>query len=216
MAQFQLYEPILKQLEGGYQNNPLDTGNYNNAGINVGTNYGISAKVYETFLNKPVTIADMQAMTWQVAAKIHKTQYWDKMKADSFISQSVAELVVDHAINAGVYKASVLLQQVLNQNFNKNLVVDGIVGNLTIQAVNSVNQTLLFQYYANARIQDYESKNRPEFLNSWLKRVSTIASKFGIAIKDFVSTGYNGLFITALILTAITLAYYVKRNPKVN
>ncbi len=209
MASFNAYEPTLKQLEGGFQENPDDSGNYNGAGELVGTNYGISAKVLESYLSRSITKEDMQNLSWATAREIHKNNYWQVMKADSYNDQAVAELVVDHAINAGTGTAAKLLQQVLNNSFSKNLAVDGVVGPLTLTALNSVNQQDLFRNYATARKNDYENKNKPQFVQVWFNRISTIANKFGISIEN----SKNTLIVFGAVIAIAALAYMLIKNP---
>ena len=59
MAKFDPAYSIVLRLEGGYQNNPADKGNYNSLGDLVGTKYGISAPVLEQWIGRPPTKMDM-------------------------------------------------------------------------------------------------------------------------------------------------------------
>jgi lysozyme family protein len=172
MANFTSYLPILQQVEGGFQKLSGDSGNYNSLGQLVGTNYGISAKVYEIWIKRPPTEADMRNMLKGTAIEIYKAWYWKPMQGDAFKNQSVANLVVDHAVNAGVASAGKLLQRVLVSKFGKSLTIDGKVGTQTMTAVNAVNQTELFNAIKTARIEFYKSIGG-EFLQSWLNRLNS-------------------------------------------
>lgn len=170
MASFNLYIPLLSAVEGRYQNLKGDKGNYNSLGHQVGTNYGIAAKTYEAWIGRPPTIADMKAITKTVALEIMKAWYWDKMKASAIHNQSVAEMIVDHAINAGPERAGIMAQEVLNKTFGFKLKVDGIIGSLSLAAINSVDQEWFHQALKTYRSNYYNSVGG-EFLKTWTNRI---------------------------------------------
>lgn len=171
MASFEAYKPLLLQVEGGYQAHPEDSGNYNSLGQLVGTKYGISAPVYETYINRPPSVSDMKAITKNTALQIYKINYWDASKGDYFINQSVANLVVDHAVNAGVGAAGKLVQRTLNNEFGYNLAVDGVIGNATMAAINNAMQDVLHARLLEAREAFYLQIGGP-FVSGWLYRLS--------------------------------------------
>jgi len=171
MAIFTAYITLLKNAEGGYQNLPQDTGNYNSKGELVGTNHGISAKTYENWIGRPPSVADMKNITLNLALEIYKAWYWNKIGAAYISNQSIANLIVDHAVNAGIGAAGKLAQSVLNQYFNYNLVEDGIIGNQTRTALNSVDQELLHNYLKNERENFYRNIGGV-FLKTWLNRLT--------------------------------------------
>lgn len=172
MANFYTYLPLLQQVEGGFQKLSNDSGNYNSLGQLVGTNYGIAAPTYEAWIGYPPTEADIRNMDKTEAIEIYKQQYWRPMKADSFINQSVANIIVDHAVNAGVRTAGKLLQRVLNYSFDKNVAIDGVIGSQTLTALNSVNQESLHEAILQARASFYQSIGGP-FLQGWLNRLKS-------------------------------------------
>jgi lysozyme family protein len=184
MANYYLFHGTVAALEGGYQNSTSDKkGNTNSRGEMVGTNYGVSAPVYEKWIGYPPSIANMKAITPTVAKEIFKANYWNKLQASFINSQAVAETLVDHGINAGIVSAAKIIQKVLNDDFNKKLSVDGGIGSKTLAAINSVNATDLFQSYNAARIDFYNNLGKPHWINGWIKRVQTISDKFGIVLK---------------------------------
>lgn len=171
MAKFDLFIPYLLQVEGGYQAISSDSGNYNSLGQLVGTNYGISAKVYESWLNRVVTVSDMQKLSKSTAIRIYKDLYWNKLKANNINSQSVANIIVDHGVNAGLNSSVKITQKILNTKFNFNLKIDGIIGNSTLTAINSVNAQKLFEEIKLERKNFYQSIGGV-FLNGWLNRLN--------------------------------------------
>ena len=183
MAHFEQFKNTIQQLEGGYQNLRSDLGNKNSLGVFVGTNYGISAPVYEKWIGRVPTVSDMKNLSHLTAIEIFKKNYWDKLGAQYIDSQMIAETLVDHGINAGTGTAARIMQRVLNDEFNKNLVVDGALGTLSLEAINSTPSNKLFNSFSQARINDYKTKNNADaWYPIWKKRVETIASKFGVIL----------------------------------
>lgn len=172
MAKFSIFIPIVLNVEAGYQNQVSDSGNYRSDGERVGTNRGISAKVYEQWIGRLPSVQDMKNITAEIAQQIYKTWYWDKMKADQINDQSVANIIVDMAVNSGPSAATILLQETLNEHFGKTLIVDGAIGNLTISATNSVNGQSLFEKIKMERKSFYESLDNPKYINGWLDRLT--------------------------------------------
>ena len=186
MADFYKYLPLLSNAEGGFQKHPSDTGNYNSLGQLVGTNYGISAKTYEDFIKRPPTENDMRSMPKSVAIEIYKQNYWHKMKGNFMTNQSVANILIDHGVNAGVGRASRLVQNILKYHFNKNISVDGAIGNETLTALNNVNQYSLFQTIKKERENYYKSLGGV-FLDGWLSRLK--AFFFQENVKETITGG---------------------------
>lgn len=171
MATFEAYTPLLIAVEGGYQAMPADSGNYNSRGELVGTNYGISAKVYEKWINRPPSVTDMKTITKTIALEIYKAWYWNKIGGSFINNQSIANIIIDHAVNAGVYSAGKMVQTILNEQFNENLSVDGAIGTLTLKAINNAAPEVLHEAIIDARAEFYESIGGT-FLKGWLKRLN--------------------------------------------
>jgi len=183
MANYDIFKNKIQRAEGGYQNLVNDKGNYNSLNERVGTNFGISAKVYEKYIGVPPSIEDMKNITQNEAHYIFKNQFWDAIKADVINSQAVAETYADHAINASPRASTRIMQRVLNNTFGKTLTVDGITGNKTIAAINSVDATQLFNAFSNGRKSYYNSLNDCKyFCNAWHGRVEELANDHGVNI----------------------------------
>ncbi len=183
MANYDIFKNKIQRAEGGYQNLVNDKGNYNSLNERVGTNFGISAKVYERYIGVPPSIEDMKNITQNEAHYIFKNQFWDAIKADAINSQAVAETYADHAINASPRASTRIMQRVLNNTFGKTLTVDGITGNKTIAAINSVDATQLFNAFSNGRKSYYNSLNDCKyFCNAWHGRVEELAIDHGVNI----------------------------------
>ncbi len=183
MANYEDFNKTVVELEGGFQKRASDPGNFNSKKQLVGTNNGISAPVYEKWIGYPPTEIDMRSLSKTVAQEIFKKNYWHRLKASYIDSQAVAETLVDHGINAGTGTAAKIMQRVLKEKFSLDIRVDGAIGAITIEAINSVNPVLLFQEFNEARIIYYERIGNSEWLGVWKNRVKSIANKFGIEFK---------------------------------
>ena len=170
MASFYQYLPLLLRVEGGYQKHPQDSGNYNSRGELVGTNYGISAPVDEDWIGRPPSEADMRSMQKQTAQKIYKEWFWNRIGAGQIKNQSLANIIADHAVNAGIGGAGRLVQRVLNEDFGFSLAVDGMIGPKTRAAINSVDAELLHNAIFQAR-KEFYLRIGGVFAEGWLIRL---------------------------------------------
>jgi len=118
------------RVEGGYVNDPSDSGGE--------TNYGITIAV----ARKSGYTGSMRDMPRSVAFGIYERDFWNALQADHLnqLSTMVAEEVVDTAVNMGVQRSSTFLQRSLNV-LNKggtlyhDLKVDGNIGPVTSSAL---------------------------------------------------------------------------------
>lgn len=197
MADFQTAYLLVADAEGGYQDHPNDTGNYNSLGQLVGTNYGISAPVYEEWIGRPPTRSDMQAITPAIARQIFRVNYWNDIRGDQITSQAVANIFFDGRVNHG-RTGTRIMQRVLGVS------VDGIVGPVTLGAINAANPAALVENYRQARQDFYHQlvANNPDygvFLQGWLNRLAQFAGSAG----GVASGG---------ILAALLLYFILNRN----
>lgn len=129
-----LIEPLLGR-EGGYSNNPADTGGP--------TNWGITERVARAE-GYP---GSMQAMTRDTAKLIYRRRYWTAPGFDKVAALSVplAEELFDTGVNMGVGTAARWLQRALNV-LNRggkdyaDLTPDGQVGQATLDALASLQK----------------------------------------------------------------------------
>lgn len=160
MAKFDLYAPILKRLEGGFVNHPDDKGSATNCGVTLAT--------FRTMFGKDKTIDDLKNMTdrqWKQVMKV----YWDSCKGDQINNQSVANIVVDWAVNSGVAGRKGV-QSALH------LYADGIFGPKTLAALNAEPSKCVFCKIKEARENFYKSlvQKKPSqlvFYKGWLNRL---------------------------------------------
>jgi lysozyme family protein len=101
--------------EGGYVNNPNDSGGE--------TNFGITKRTYPNL--------DIENLTRSEAVGIYKKDFWDKYNFDKIRNFDVAQKLFDMSVNMGHKQAVKLLQQA-----HGGLHVDGIMGTITFGEIN--------------------------------------------------------------------------------
>jgi lysozyme family protein len=169
MADVTKLVPHIVKWEGGWVNDPDDLGGATNKGVCFRT-----YKLYRQRKKLPApTIEDLKNISDEEFADILKSMYWDACRADQIESQSVANAIVDWAWNSGTVTASKEVQKVLG------VAADGIIGNITLAAINSRSPLPLFGAIQQARL-DYLERicvARPanrKFENGWTRRVKSL------------------------------------------
>ena len=147
---------VVLEHEGGYVNHPDDPGGR--------TNMGITQKVYEEYLNRPVTEEEMKNIKIEDVQTIYKTNYWDKVKGDNLPS-GVDFCVFDWAVNSGVSRASKALQKIVGVK------EDGVIGPVTIKKTFEHNSGSIITSFAEKREDFYKKlKTFDTFGKGWLVR----------------------------------------------
>lgn len=161
MADAKLIIPHIKKWEGGYSNNPYDAGGCTMMGITIGT--------FRNWFGKNKTCEDLKKITEEQWLKIFKYNYWDKIKGDYIINQSLAKLCVDMCWMSGTITAIKKIQTALG------LKADGIVGPITLAALNSNPKEAFFTLWSMRKswLEAIARKgNNKIFLKGWLNRLN--------------------------------------------
>ena len=188
MADFQIFAPFLSSWEGGYVNNKNDNGGETYRGVTIAT---WTAYCVRKGISTP--LKKMSQAQWE---EIMKGGYWDAVHASELRSQSVANQVADFAVNAGVNRAAITLQQAVNTtNHNTELKVDGVIGAKTLAAANALNPPTLYWAYRELRTNFYKklaakSVKQAMFLKGWRRRVQMLNYRY-FQLADLKSTRIN-------------------------
>ncbi len=157
--------------EGGISNNPADKGGYTNRGVSLRF-----LKAIGLDLNSDGVIneLDLKNINDNSILYIYKTYFWDKLRADEISSLPIASHLFDIAVNSGNKRAVRLIQETCNY-FEKELKVDGVMGEKTIKAINECVPLLLNTALYYNRVEFYENivKSNPSqkvFLLGWKRR----------------------------------------------
>ncbi len=183
---------VVVGFEGGYVNDPADKGGETNYGITASTLNSAKTKGWIPF---NVTIQNIKI---EHAKIIYRKGYWDVVQADS-LPHPLDLIMFDSAVNHGPNAAVKLLQKSLNALLRyTELKVDGIIGPLTLRAVNDYvglgstpgtppdsNIRYLCVDVLLNRVELYLSivlnnKSQEKFLKGWLNRVFKLKSQAGL------------------------------------
>lgn len=169
MADVTKLAPHILKWEGGFINDPDDLGG--------ATNKGVTIKTYTFFRwrkhQSTPTIDDLKNISDEEFTAILKEMYWDACRADRIESQSVANAIVDWAWNSGTVTAAKELQKALG------VTVDGVIGNVTLSAINSIDAKTMFDLVQKTKIAYLERicVSRPankKFMKGWMNRVNSL------------------------------------------
>ncbi len=155
---------LLMQFEGGYVNDPTDPGGE--------TKFGISKSEYPDL--------NIKNLTEEQAKEIYWRDYWLKARCPDLetVHPKLAIYHFDTAVNAGIRRAGQILQRAVNRQ-GYNLVIDGIVGPVTISTVSKCHTGLLLRDYLLQRQLYYKriTDKRPhlrKFFRGWINRTLTL------------------------------------------
>jgi len=162
-----LIAEVLKN-EGGYVNDPDDSGGETNFGITVGVARanGFSGNMADLPLSK--------------AIEIYKTKYWKPLYG-SIESKAIAYKLFDFGVNAGPKRAVTTLQRAMNEKTGINIKEDGVFGSITLSMLNSYIRERGELFIYNAYIETIKAfyadliRRRPKdvkYQRGWLKRTN--------------------------------------------
>jgi lysozyme family protein len=154
---------ILLKHEGGYVNHPSDPGGM--------TNLGVTKRVWEEWLGRPVSEKEMRALTPTMVGPLYKRKYWDACRADELIS-GLDLAVFDFAVNSGVGRSIKMLQKCVG------VPADGGFGPTTMAAVTQFtgeSGRKIIEEVCDERLAFLKAlKTWPVFGNGWERRVKEV------------------------------------------
>jgi lysozyme family protein len=137
--------------EGGYVDHPADPGG--------STKFGISQRSYPR--------EDIKGMTLERAKELYARDFWGPVGCDA-VPDAIKFDLFDMAVNSGVKTAIKALQTAVDQD------PDGVMGPLTLQALQSANPTRLAARFNGVRLQYMASlSNWPSFSRGWANRIAS-------------------------------------------
>lgn len=154
------FQEILK-IEGGFVDHPNDKGG--------ATKYGITIQTLSDFLGKEVSKEDIHNLDIETAKKIYKQNYWDRMKLDFVFDDELSDFLFDQAVNRGVRSIACMVQTAVGVK------ADGIIGRITLGAIDSRNPKKLLQELVARSQMEYvriveSNPSQLVFLRGWLSR----------------------------------------------
>jgi lysozyme family protein len=161
--------PFIRKWEGGYANNPNDTGGETMAGV--------TYKLWVTLFGPDADdrFLAMSNEDWATCT----APFWFAILGDKINSQRIADLMFDWVWGSGKYHPEHDVQHILDTCFHNKLVEDGNFGPATIDAINSADEQQLWGDLVTDRYQYLLDcvTARPanqEFLHGWQNRMDDL------------------------------------------
>ena len=171
MAKVEILAPFLLSFEGGFVNDPMDKGGATNKGVTLSTWRSVGC---DKDLDGDIDIDDLRLISDDdVISRVLKPYYWDAVKADLIVDQSVANMIADWAYNSGAVTAAKQIQRLVG------VTADGKIGTQSLSAINRLNPQTLFNSLKNARLAFLNGivarkPDQQRFLKGWTRRVESI------------------------------------------
>lgn len=162
MDRFEKFLDYIFEVEGGFTDDENDRGG--------ATNFGITEEEAREF----GYAGDMRNLTKDFAKNIYLKKYYLGNKLDKVINNKVALSIFEWAVNSG--RRGIKKAQIVANKFGANLIVDGIVGNKTLEAINNINPEAFLKEYHEMQRTFYKNLaakdiTQEDFLKGWLNRV---------------------------------------------
>lgn len=166
--------PALKEIEGGYINDPDDPGGE--------TNHGITLRVARAYGYR----GRMTDLPYDTAAEIFQERYWDIIRGDdvAVLSAPIALELFEAGVHVGPLTCVQWLQEWLNglnrdEHMYDDIAVDGWLGRMTLNALseyltyrNLNGESVLLNGLNASQAMHYLTREREKYLYGWMvKRV---------------------------------------------
>jgi lysozyme family protein len=146
--------------EGGYVDHPADPGG--------ATNMGVTRATLAKWRRKPVSKADVKALTRDEAANVYRRFFWEPC-GGPFLPIGVDAVVFDWAVHSGPARVVRALQKVLG------LKADGIAGPSLSRALETVDRIATIRALCNERRKFLARlKGFAVFSRGWSRRVDAL------------------------------------------
>lgn len=182
MANFQPAFSLTMGNEGGYANDPRDGGGETWRGIarNFWPNWSGWPIIDRAVATHPenlnqVLMAD--ASLNAMVEEFYQQNYWNPAGLPGINCQQTANQLFDIAVNMGSGIAARILQTAINTLAPGKVVIDGVVGHITVQAANGQNDEALYEAVCSLRKQRYENiiaanPSQAVFEHAWFSRIT--------------------------------------------
>ena len=165
MSNFNLaFENVLKN-EGGFTNDPQDSGG--------ATNWGITIHDLSVYLRRSASVEEVRRMSKLTARAIYKSKYWDSLSLDAVNDDGVALVIFDQGVLRGIGTIARAVQRILG------VVVDGHFGPKTLAAINAADPGWLITKIEQQAEEAYReivrrSPKNQKFLKGWINRAKRL------------------------------------------
>lgn len=177
MADIKILAPFILSFEGGFSDHPADRGGATNRGVTMATWRRVG---YDKDGDGDIDVDDLRLITEDDAVRrVLRPHYWDRWRADSIRSQSLANILVDWVWCSGA--SGIRIPQSM-----LGVAADGAVGPKTLRALGERDPEEFFLLLKARRkkfLEDIVRGNPSQrvFLKGWTRRLDSIG--FG-TLKD--------------------------------
>jgi lysozyme family protein len=160
--------------EGGYTNDPNDSGGP--------TNFGITQEDLAEWYKRPVSAAEVQSMSVKTAEQIYFFNYWNPLNLGQIPSNNICTCILDTGVNQGTGTAARFAQKASNAcGITPILNVDGMLGDFSMANINACNVNDFIDAYVTsvlARYQEIVTQHPTQqvFMNGWTNRANRLLS----------------------------------------
>lgn len=156
-------DDILRREGAAYTDHPADRGGP--------TKWGITLATLAAYRKIQVTPFDVAALTEEDARAIYAELFIRRPHFDQINDERLRALVIDCGVNHGVARAAKWLQTVAG------VMDDGVLGPVSLAAVNSLPGTILYRRILGIRIKFYgriitDDHAQAQFAAGWMARAA--------------------------------------------
>jgi lysozyme family protein len=192
MAEFEIALIRTLRHEGGYANNPTDSGGETYRGLARNFHPAWAGwPIIDAAKTKPGFPRSLEAnpLVQSLVADFYRVEYWDRIRAAEICSQVIANELFDASVNHGLTPAVKLLQQAMYYLTSppfEILTIDGVIGPVTLSAVNRwlTNSAIAHKVAANSLLSMmivlravlyvrivYDKPGQRVFFEGWIRRI---------------------------------------------
>ena len=169
------------ETEGGYVNDPSDSGGETYCGIARNSNPNWKGwKIVDAYKplkwNQKIQDSELE----QLVIDVYDSKYYQSIRADRIDSDMIRIHLYNMGVNAGTGSAVKILQKAINKVYDVTIATDGVIGNITVTYANNKSKlNELVNEFINQRRLYYQNLvkrklTNQKFLKGWLNRVNII------------------------------------------
>jgi lysozyme family protein len=172
MADFSIGRDLLLFRESGFANVEGDKGGLTYCGITRKNypNWPGWTFIVDRLKEGPIPRGTVFPELNRAVSEFYRYEFWDALHLGQVEDQSVADQILAIAVHYTRPKATMRVQKILNTKYNHALKVDGVMGDKTIAAINSVNGFELNNSLFKATVTKYLESEQVQFIKGFVAR----------------------------------------------